>query len=275
MDRHFDFVFENENVRTIVNDCNATWFVAADIAKILGYNHTPNMVRMLNVYEKGVRQVNTPGGIQDLTVITESGVNRCIFQSQKPAAARLRDWIYEVVMPSIHNAGGYISEEMRDQLRHDPEFIRSILNDIEGIEERNNLQKLYTVVENRPFYKEYKDRERRIKEMQLQMIENAPYEAMGKAFVSTNQIYNLDHLAKILNSVGLDIGRNRLCEKLRQDGYLMKQGKYNRPTQAAIDTGLMVMGSVPIDTEESPILVPMVTSKGMAHFINQYANGLL
>lgn len=47
------------------------WFVAKDVAKILGYRDAANMTRRLEEDEKGTRSVSTHGGEQQMAVITE------------------------------------------------------------------------------------------------------------------------------------------------------------------------------------------------------------
>lgn len=49
------------------------WFVATDVARILGYRDAANLCRRLDSDERGTRSVSTPGGEQDVTVITEAG----------------------------------------------------------------------------------------------------------------------------------------------------------------------------------------------------------
>ena len=58
------------------------WFVAADVAKILGYRSAPDMTRRLDEDEKGYAEVRTPGGPQQMAVITEAGLYSAIFGSQ-------------------------------------------------------------------------------------------------------------------------------------------------------------------------------------------------
>lgn len=47
---------------------------AADVADVLGYNHTPNFTTHVREKYKGVRKLNTPGGPQEMTVISELGI---------------------------------------------------------------------------------------------------------------------------------------------------------------------------------------------------------
>ena len=84
-------------------------------------------------------------------------------------------------------------------------------------------------------------------------------------------------LAKLLKQNGINIGANRLFEKLREEGYLIKRkgADYNSPTQKAMEMGLMEIkeGShVHSDGHVSITKTPKVTGKGQQYFINKFLN---
>lgn len=83
------------------------WFVAADVCKALGLH--PTATRRLDDDEKGLHKTQTLGGLQDVTIINESGLYSLIFSSNKDAAKRLKKWVTSVVIPSIRQHGGYIN----------------------------------------------------------------------------------------------------------------------------------------------------------------------
>jgi anti-repressor protein len=59
-------------------------FVATDLAKALEHTNSRTMVSALDPDQKGVSQVYTPGGLQSLTVISESGFYDVVVRSDKP-----------------------------------------------------------------------------------------------------------------------------------------------------------------------------------------------
>ena len=85
------------------------WFVAKDIARALGYGHTPHMTRRLDDDEKGVRSVDTPGGKQPLTVINEPGLYAAVLGSKISEAKAFQRWVTHEVLPSIRRTGGYMA----------------------------------------------------------------------------------------------------------------------------------------------------------------------
>lgn len=82
-------------------------FVAADVCAILGYDHVPHAIRMLDKDEKGIQIVDTPGGSQKMTVINESGVWGLVLKSRKPEAKRMKKWLTSEVMPALYRTGTY------------------------------------------------------------------------------------------------------------------------------------------------------------------------
>lgn len=85
----------------------------------------------------------------------------------------------------------------------------------------------------------------------------------------------INELAKILKQNGYEIGQNRLFEKLRNEGYLIKQKgqNWNLPTQRAMDMGLFEVKKTVINKPDgTPITRPTtkVTGKGQIYFVNKF-----
>lgn len=93
-------------VRTIVKGGNP-WFVAKDIADVLGYRDAANLVRNLDDDEKDTHNLSTLGGDQDALIINESGLYSAILRSRRKEAKDFRKWVTSVVLPSIRKHGGY------------------------------------------------------------------------------------------------------------------------------------------------------------------------
>ena len=104
------FAFESSAVRSLLKN-GEPWFVASDIANILGYKHTPHMIRMLDEDETGVHIVDTLGGNQEVSIIAESGLYACILKSRRPEAKTFRKWVTSEVLPAIRKTGTYIAPD--------------------------------------------------------------------------------------------------------------------------------------------------------------------
>lgn len=100
------FQFESHEVRALTID-NEPWFVANDIARVLGYSATSALTRTLEEDEKGVHNLHTPGGEQEMTVISESGLYSAILRSRVEGAKRFKRWVTRDVLPAIRKTGGY------------------------------------------------------------------------------------------------------------------------------------------------------------------------
>ena len=105
-------IFNNDEfgeIRTVVID-NEPWFVAKDITERLGYqNGRDALYKHVDEEDKGVAKCDTLGGVQDLSVINESGLYSLILSSKLPEAKRFKHWVTSEVLPEIRKTGGYIA----------------------------------------------------------------------------------------------------------------------------------------------------------------------
>lgn len=105
-------VFENTefgSIRTLeLND--APWFVGKDIALALGYVNTRKALQdNVDDEDKVVTKVTTSGGVQNTTIINESGLYALVFGSNLPKAKAFKRWVTSEVLPSIYHTGGYVA----------------------------------------------------------------------------------------------------------------------------------------------------------------------
>lgn len=102
------FKYENNDVRTVEMN-GEPWFVLKDVCVVLGLGTVSKVADRLDADEKGMNQIHTLGGMQDVTVINESGLYNVILRSDKPEAKPFRKWVTSEVLPSIRKNGGYIA----------------------------------------------------------------------------------------------------------------------------------------------------------------------
>nr|DAI65151.1 MAG TPA: repressor domain protein [Caudoviricetes sp.] len=102
------FNYQSNEVRTVEMG-GEPWFVLKDVCNILGVVNDRNVAARLDEDEKGVCQMDTLGGTQNVTVVSESGLYHVILRSDKPEAAPFRKWVTSEVLPSIRKNGGYIA----------------------------------------------------------------------------------------------------------------------------------------------------------------------
>ena len=93
------------------------------------------------------------------------------------------------------------------------------------------------------------------------------------AVKDTSTVIQVKELSAYLCSNGVNIGRNKLFEKLRNDGFLCKSGETrNLPTQEALDARLMeVKQSVFVrNGEVATGSTTYITQKGLEYFLRRY-----
>jgi prophage antirepressor-like protein len=99
------FDFQNNNIRTVMDETNQVWFVAKDIADSLEYSDTYSMTRRLDDDESMTTKL--AGMNMNSVLINESGIYSAILGSNKPEAKTFKKWIVRDVLPTIRKTGSY------------------------------------------------------------------------------------------------------------------------------------------------------------------------
>ncbi len=103
------FEFHDNVVRTVSIE-GEPWFVGKDVAEVLGYSNTRDALdRHVDAEDRRVSGITTPGGLQNMAVINESGLYSLIMSSKLPTAKEFKRWVTSEVLPSIRKNGGYIA----------------------------------------------------------------------------------------------------------------------------------------------------------------------
>jgi prophage antirepressor-like protein len=104
-------IFKNNEfgeVRTLVVE-GEPWFVGKDVAESLGYAKARNAIatHVDGEDKKDAPIQGTLGGVQEMTIINESGLYSLIFGSKLESAKRFKRWVTSEVLPSIRKTGSY------------------------------------------------------------------------------------------------------------------------------------------------------------------------
>lgn len=167
------FTYQESQVRTIQKD-GEPWFVLKDVCNILSIGNAAVVYARLDEDEKGVGQIDTLGGNQKMSIISESGLYNVILRSDKPEAKPFRKWVTSEVLPSIRKTGGYIQGQ--DQLS--PEEL---------------MAKALMVAQ-----KTLADREARISQLTVENQIMAPKAEYFDELVDRNTLTNFRETAKLL-----------------------------------------------------------------------------
>lgn len=106
MSMPMEFSFEGKGVRVVMID-GEPWWVAMDVAEVLGYKDTEAMTRRLDDDEKqNLRNVGF--GNRGATIINEPGLYNAILGSHKAEAKRFKKWVTSEVLPALRRNGMYM-----------------------------------------------------------------------------------------------------------------------------------------------------------------------
>lgn len=254
-----DLMFKNVVVEMIVLN-GVPYFNPYHVGVCLGLSNSTVRDHIANMNSKQV--VKLTNSIVDNTdfrklhntgenFLTESGVYKLIFKSNKEQAEEFQNWVTDDVLPMIRQTGVYISEKERLQLK--------LFSDDKGVVV--DAHKKLIQLETKPLLE--------------QLEEQAPDVAFAKAIGKSSTLISIAELSNLMSQNGVEMGRNRLFEWLRVHGYLVKQKgpRRNLPTQRAIDLGILKMIEDPAkDYHGNPVInkTTMVTPKGQQYFLNKF-----
>jgi len=109
------FTFNGTEVRVGLLDNGEPYFVAADLAKVLHLTNIRPLMSRIKDTHKGVTNVYTPSGVQQMAVVDEPGLYKLIFSSRAEKAEELQDLVFEKILPAIRKQGAYISPSISDE----------------------------------------------------------------------------------------------------------------------------------------------------------------
>lgn len=237
------FDYGGAEVRVVQID-GQPWFVLADLCKVLGLASVGRVAARL---DEGVRQAHTlqtAGGAQSMTIVSEPGMYEVVIRSDKPDAAAFRRWITSEVIPSIRKTGGYgqtrPAELTEDEIVHQALQIQS----------------------------------RKIEALQDHIKEIEPKADSWERFLSTVGDMSVSEAAKSLSRAGIAVGRDKLFALLdgrREDGglaWFFRNGHGQREAyQAQVDLGRVRMKPGSYENARTGELVatitPRITAKGL------------
>ena len=246
------FSYEGSEIRTVQLG-GEPWWVLKDICDVLELSNPSVIADRLDDDEKAKvdpKQYLGSRSNEPATVISESGLYNVILLSRKPEAKKFKRWITHEVLPEIRKHGAYVTSAKLEEMISDPAAWIKVLTALK--DERVAKQRL-----------------------QLEAAQNEPKVVFADAVSVSSGTILIGELAKILKGNGIEIGQNRLFEKLRQDGYLIKrQGTdYNAPTQRAMELGLFKVKETAITHSDGHVTISKttkVTGKGQQYFINLF-----
>lgn len=233
MNNVIPFKFKNTDVRVITDEHGEPWFVAKDVAELLGYAKTRNAIA---THCKGALKQGLPSesGIQETTIIPERDVYRLIMRSKLPAAEAFEEWVVGEVLPTIRKTGGY---------------------GIQAIDFNNPQQVAGLLAQSLD----------RVQQQDKAIAELTPKAKFHDQVTMSEDAISVAEAAKIIGT-----GRNRLCSFLKHIGWTTRLGE---PYQAKIQAGYMDVKISKWEHPDKGLqrsVTPLVTGKGLVKLEKLY-----
>lgn len=248
-------IFTNEqfgDIRT-VEENGRVLLCGNDIATALGYSNPRDALykHCRCVAKRDVPHPQSPDKQIEMSFIPEGDVYRLIAHSKLPKAQEFESWVFDEVLPTIRKHGAYMTEQTLEDALTSPDFLIRLATQLKEEQEAR-------------------------KALEAENAAMQPKALFADAVTASHTSILIGELAKILKQNGVDIGQNKLFERLRQDGYLMKTGSSkNMPTQSAMEKGLF---EIKESTKTEPngsvriMRTTKVTGKGQMYFVNLFLN---
>ncbi len=218
-------IFENGEfgkIRTIIKDVEP-WFVGKDVAEILEYSNTRDAISRHVDSEDKTTVVISDGGSNyksKTTIINESGFYSLVLSSKMPRAKEFRRWVTSKILPAIRRTGGYVANEDM--------FIENYLPFLD--EPYQGLFRLQMMA---------------INQLNERIRHDQPLVEFANQVAGTENLIDMNAMAKLAVEENIPIGRNRLFRWLRENEILMSD---NLPYQKFIDRGYFAVKETVFET---------------------------
>lgn len=237
-------IFENPEfgrIRTATDESGK------DVAEALGYKDTRHAITAH--CKGGVKYpVLTNGGYQETTFISEGDVYRLITHSKLPSAERFESWVFDEVLPTIRKHGAYMTEQTLEKALASPDFLIQLATKL-------------------------KDEQEKRKELENKIEQDKPLVTFANQVSNIDGLVDIQQFTKIMQDENIKIGRNKMFEWFRENGYLIADGIHtNEPYQKYINQGLFVVREgfykMPDGSKEA-YFKTFLTGKGQIYFCNK------
>ena len=271
-----NFNFYDKRIR-VVEINGEVWFIAKDVADILGYSnprdaisrHVDKEDRNTVVFHDGT------SGNPNVTTINESGVYSLIFSSKLPNAREFKHCVTSEILPTIRKTGGYVADEDRFTeyyLAGYPQEVKNLFKTtLKSMDYLNGeVKRLTGEVEGLNNNVKYLTEESATKDIvisqQTAEIEEAkPKVEFYDVVADSRENLTVAKYAKLLCKDGANVGQNRLFAWFRENGYLRQN---NEPYQQYIDAGYFYLLEYTMYIKGNPVIATktLITGKGQQYF---------
>lgn len=242
-------IFENEEfgqVRTVCID-GEPWFVGKDVADILEYRNGSRDINR-HVFDEDKRKAKIFDGNQrkETILINESGFYSLVLSSHMQKAREFKRWVTSEVLPTIRKTGGYVADADR--------FVDNYLS-----------------FADKPIRDLFKLQFQYIGQLSDRIKKDEPKVRFADHVSATENVIDMNAMAKLCADHGIRIGRTRLFAWLRAKGILMTN---NLPYQEYVERGYCKVKESVYECKgiEKTYQQTYVTGKGQQYILNRLLN---
>lgn len=204
-----------------------THFIARDITTVLGYqNHSKALSDHCRWVTKCyVPHPQSPDKTIEVNVIPKGDIYRLAANSELPGAAEFESWVFDEVLPSIDETGGYIPKQDSDT---DEDILaKAVLIAKKTIEKKNQI---------------IAEKDEKIKEL-------TPDADFGKAIKNNDGLILVRDYVKVLATAGINIRQHELF-KFLSPKYLYRNSHDDYiPRIEYVEQGLFKVIESPVETK--------------------------
>lgn len=205
------FDFSGESLRG-GNVAGEPVLIGKDVCAALGITKYRDALAQLDDDERVSITVDTLGGPQQMTAVTEAGIWTLAFISRSARVKLFRRWVAHEVLPQIRRTGSYVPEprfEIPANYAEALELAARKVREVEALEQRN--------------------------------AELEPAAEAWDVLASAEGDYSVGDAAKMLSrDPMITTGQNRLFQYMRDLGWIYRRGEAWRAYQTQVDNGRLV-----------------------------------
>lgn len=182
-----------------------TWFCGTDIATSLGYSN-PRDAIVRHCKSHGVVNhdvIDSMGRIQQMKFISEGNIYRLTAKSQMPKADEFESWIFDDIVPSVINTGGYSVQPQLPNFNNPAEAARAWADQYE---------------KNQTLALEVQQQQETIELQQQELTQSAPKVSY---YDNHLQSVNTQTSTQVAKQIGMDA--EKLHKKLKEIGIIYRQ----------------------------------------------------
>jgi prophage antirepressor-like protein len=202
-------------------------FRASDVGNVLEITNIRTSINDFNNTEKVVHTMDTLGGSQQVTFLTEKGLYKVLFKSRKPIAEKFQNWVCDVIKELRLNGIYDLQQQLKQQLEQQKDEIK-FLEDKKKQEYEDKLAKQKVLEREKILLKEYTTAGAIFYVIKVKTFENGHYIVkIGESRIGITNRYK-EHKSKYPECLLLDcfaVNKSKDFESFIKEHELIKESK--------------------------------------------------